>query len=224
VLFPQSARKQPAQALLLDRKETDISIDRTEVPADTTPSCAGINLGYGHLKMATDMGTFITASAFAPHNKLYDGVGRARDTHKVVLDASVYEVGADVITLARAKETVRIPEPKWLGTLRYRIFAQRILDRLALENTAWHLVLGMPIADFEDTAYRQRLESFWVGTHDTASGPIRILNARAVPEPIGALFSESTFLNAEEGVRGAMEQGSQLSSSIKPSFSRTVPL
>lgn len=132
------------------------------VPA-FSPLPAGINLGYGHIKIATPAGDFITASAFAQANRLYDGIGRKRNTHLVDLDGKTYEVGSDAITLARAKETVRIPEPKWLHTLRYRVFAQLVKNQLALENSEWNVVIGMPIADFEDQSYRDALSSFWLG-------------------------------------------------------------
>ncbi|WP_308388647.1 hypothetical protein [Acidithiobacillus sp. AMEEHan] len=82
--------------------------DQEEHSAATAPQsaplCAGINLGYGHIKLSTPASTFLAASAFAPANRLYDGIGRQRDTHKVTVDGTVYEVGSDVITLARAKE------------------------------------------------------------------------------------------------------------------------
>lgn len=163
-----------------------------------SPLPAGINLGYGHIKLSTPAGDFITASAFAPTNRLYDGIGRKRNTHLVDLDGKTYEVGSDAITLARAKETVRIPEPKWLHTQRYRVFSRLVMDRLALESDHWNVVIGMPISDFEDVDYRQELESYWEDTHDTASGPIHIHHARLVPEPIGALFAESAHLTDEQ--------------------------
>lgn len=168
-------------------------------------SFAGINLGYGHIKLSTPSGNFITASAFAPTNRLYDGIGRKRNTHNVLVDGKTYEVGSDAITLARAKETVRIPEPKWLHTLRYRVFAQLVKDRLALEGHFWDVVIGMPIADFEDTDYRVELEDFWVGEHETSSGPLTISNARLVPEPIGALFSETSGFTPEQKQAAALQ-------------------
>lgn len=57
----------------------------------------------------------------------------------------------------------------------------------------------------EDAGYRDDLESFWRGEHDTASGPITIHNAKLVPEPIGALFSETSLLPVSEKQLAAQE-------------------
>lgn len=162
------------------------------------PLCAGVNIGYGHLKLATPGGVFVTASAVAPSNPLYDGVGRSRDTHRTVLGGTEYEVGAEAILLTRTPETARLPVPQWLGTQRYQVLAKLVMDRLAMESDGWEVTLGLPVSDYQDEAYRKRVKAFWTGIHDTASGPIEIREARVVPEPIGAVFAHiEHFSDAE---------------------------
>jgi hypothetical protein len=151
--------------------------------------CAGINIGYGHLKLSTPAGLFLTTSAVAPSNPLYDGIGRARDTHKVTYSGVEYEVGAEAILLTRTPETARLPLPKWLGTNRYRVLAELVKNRLAQEAQSWNVVIGLPVSDYRDAAYRKSVKAFWQGAHDTENGFLDILNATVVPEPIGAVFA-----------------------------------
>ncbi|MBN6739299.1 ParM/StbA family protein [Acidithiobacillus sp. MC6.1] len=161
-------------------------------------NCAGINIGYGHLKLATPSGLLVTASAVAPSNPLYDGIGRARDTHKTVFKGEEFEVGAEAILLTRTPETARLPVPQWSATLRYQVLAQLVKDRLRAESPDWHVVIGVPISDYRDAAYRKSLKHFWTGKHETTSGLLTIEDARVVPEPIGAIFAYMQGFSEQE--------------------------
>lgn len=160
---------------------------------------AGINIGYGHVKLRTGERYYQYASVTQPANTAMQGViGQERNTLKVEIDGTGYEVGAEAALLAGDSDGKAVFE-RWADSLQYRILKQSVLDLLAQEQTGeWHVVIGMPVSQYLNRQYREELKQLWQRCHETPHGEVNITRAMMVPEPMGAYFYYGSDLDEDK--------------------------
>lgn len=150
------------------------------------PRYAGINLGYGHVKLRTERG-FLQYASIAVAQQGDASLMRA-NTQRVVVDGEVWEVGDQAALLAGANFDRRV-FPNWSDSRDYRVLLQSVLERLAEQSLGpWRVVLGAPVSQFNERRYRQELIGRWRGRHATHKGELLIEHAACVPEPVGAFW------------------------------------
>lgn len=151
---------------------------------------AGINLGYGNIKVKTDDGYFqyISDVSRARAHKSRERFGmNDQESQLVTYQGLTYEVGDDAGLGVAPRERKTI-FPFWAGTETYMVLRQSILDRLAQQGTDWIVTLGVPINEMRDDEYTAKVQAMWRGEHMTAHGVIRVHAAIIATEPSGALF------------------------------------
>jgi len=156
---------------------------------------AGINLGYGNTKVKTDGNYFQYVSDVnqAPPRKHRADLGMEDErTQLVTYNGKQYEVGdgANVLSAPRKRKVIY---PKWAGCEQYMVLRQSVLENLAREGAEWVVTIGVPLDEMADEAYTSKVQSLWVGEHQTAYGPVRIRAAHIAAEPSGALFYYATY-------------------------------
>lgn len=164
-----------------------------------TAGKAGINIGYGHVKLRTGERYYQYASVLQPANTAMQGItGQERRTLLVQVDGTAYEVGAEAALLAADSDGKAVFE-RWADSLQYRVLKQSVLDILAQEQTGeWHVVIGMPVSQYLNRTYREELKQLWLGEHATTYGKVEITKAVMVPEPMGAYFYYGTDLDEDK--------------------------
>ena len=162
--------------------------------APTEIKSAGVNIGYGNVKVKTDGGYFQYTSdvSRSSDRRFQDNFGAENDlTQHVTYNGVHYEVGegACLLSAPRRRKTIFT---FWAGTEPYMVLRQSVLDRLAAEGADWMITLGVPITELGDDEYTKKVQDLWLGEHDTPNGKIRIHKAFVVAEPSGALFYYGT--------------------------------
>lgn len=149
---------------------------------------AGINVGHGHVKVQTDR-TYVQYASLVQRANDRLAMGALRGSaQRVVVEGSAYDVGDDV-ALSGDLSLGRTVFGHWGDSDIYRVLRQSVVERLAGESLGpWVVMLGIPVAQFKDLAYRRALVAGWRGTHDTTRGELRILHAGATPEPLGSFW------------------------------------
>lgn len=154
---------------------------------------AGINIGYGYLKMKTKSDYFQIASVVEKTRRASMGsVGATRETVKVVVDNEIYEIGADAHQLSATQNTSKAVSDAWYDTVQYRALMQLVIDRLQQESESdgdnqWVITLGIAVNQYQRQKIRKQLAEIWKGEHLSSEGKkIKVTKANVVPEPLGA--------------------------------------
>lgn len=164
---------------------------------------AGINLGYGNIKVQTDDGYFQYISDVSranQHSSRHRFGMNDQKSQLVTYQDVLYEVGDDA-GLGSAPRERKTIFAFWAGHETYMVLRQSVLDRLAEQGTDWVVTLGVPINEVRDEDYTKKVESLWLGEHMTAHGVIRIRSVLVVAEPSGALFYYGSTVVTMETLR-----------------------
>jgi len=151
---------------------------------------AGINIGYGYTKIATDAEYFQIASVVErAQSQRMGGVSLVRETIMVNVDNFLYEVGADAHQISTSRNSSKAVADSWYDTIQYRALMQLTIDRMAEEagSSEWSVTLGIAVNQYKRKEIRKKLEQLWKGEHTAANGEtVTVKLSRAVPEPLGA--------------------------------------
>lgn len=145
---------------------------------------AGINLGFGFVKVATDNAEFRYASVVREFHQS-NPLAPPTAAQKVRFDGQHYEVGEDAALYGGGLQ-LKALHRDWAGSLAYQVLAQSIIDRLAHEGDQLNLVVGLALDHYKQPAYRRRVQEFWQRTWSTKRGDLSVVRATIVPEPMGA--------------------------------------
>ncbi len=166
---------------------------------------AGVNLGHGHVKVQTDRHFFQYASI---SQRADDSVSMAMmeaQTQRVLVGGASYDVGEEVALIAD-RTLDKTVFSNWGDSHPYRVLQQSVLDRLAEESLGpWTIAFGIPVSQFKDAAYRQALTVAWRATHRTQLGTLQIVEALAIPEPLGSFWEHCFASKANADRLGARE-------------------
>jgi hypothetical protein len=174
---------------------------------------AGSNIGYGNLKLRTPAGSHKIASVVARPNDKFQPVGlfAKRQTTKVTMEGTVYEIGEDAALIDVNPQGHKIAIPRWSESIPYRVLRQYTIDRLADEqgnDPDWSIVMGVAVNQFTDEKYVKNLEAQWQNEHLSSTGVrVNIRNVHVVPEPVGAYWA--TVLT-NPSLKSVAENGSVL--------------
>ena len=159
---------------------------------------AGINLGYGHVKIKTSTQYLQYASLARPAlvaDKVEVAGFTAAKVQRIELNGQTWLVGAEA-ALSGDRATDRTSFSNWGSSEVYAALRQSILDRLAEESLGpWVLMLGMPVDQFQDEGYRRQLIGSWRRSHTTIHGALQIEQVAATPEPLGAFWEYALSVN-----------------------------
>lgn len=145
---------------------------------------AGINLGFGFTKVATDLGEFRYASVvreLAQANPL----AAPTPAQKVRYDGHHFEVGEDAALYGGGLQ-LKALHRDWATTLAYKVLAQSVVDRLSTDADQLNVVVGLALDHYKQAPYRRRVQAFWQRTWTTRRGDVDVVRATVVPEPMGA--------------------------------------
>lgn len=145
---------------------------------------AGINVGFGFVKVATDNGEFRYASVVRELPQS-DPIGAPTPAQKVKYAGQQFEVGEDAALYGGGIQ-LKALHRDWATSLAYQVLAQSVVDRLAAEGTQLNLVVGLALDHFKQLAYRRKVQEFWQKSWNTKRGEVNVLRASIVPEPMGA--------------------------------------
>jgi PRTRC genetic system protein D len=162
--------------------------DRERI-ADGATHFAGINLGRGHVKVKTDNRYFQYASIVQrAQPKLGDLGFMQAATQRVQVAGVAYDVGEEA-ALVGERSSDKTVFSNWGTSDLYRVLMQSVLDNLAHESGGpWTVMLGLPVAEYKDEAYRKQLAQLWRGQHETDRGPVQVTKVATTPEPLGSFW------------------------------------
>jgi hypothetical protein len=145
---------------------------------------AGINLGFGFVKVATDNGEFRYASVVRERSRA-DPLSSASPAQEVKYGGQLYEVGEDAALYGGGIQLKALYRD-WANSLAYQVLAQSVIDRLAGEGNQFNVVVGLALDHFKRAVYRQQVQQFWQRTWPTKRGRVNVKQATVVPEPLGS--------------------------------------
>ncbi len=157
---------------------------------------AGINVGFGFVKVATDNGEFRYASVVRELPQS-DPLGAPTPAQKVKYAGQQYEVGEDAALYGGGIQ-LKALHRDWATSLAYQVLAQSVIDRLSAEGTELNVAVGLALDHFRHLPYRRKVQEFWQKTWNTKRGEVSVLRASIVPEPMGAAAVLATDPDYEE--------------------------
>ncbi|HME21158.1 MAG TPA: ParM/StbA family protein, partial [Acetobacteraceae bacterium] len=149
-----------------------------------------VDVGYSNLKILAGMAgtapavTILPAGA-GPLAAMPDRLGRGRDDRHLVVsvDGAAWAAGVEP---GRLQNWERELHPEYPATAAYRALFHAALLVSGQERVD-RLVTGLPVAQHQDTARRERLRAALIGVHQvTPERQVTVEQVDILPQPVGA--------------------------------------
>jgi Actin like proteins N terminal domain len=163
---------------------------------------AGINIGFGWTKLATEGQLIKFQSVAAIHTPQV--MGRKPEEHNLVaVGSNVYEVGEGATLTANPLKALH---RQFYESEVYQALVKASMQRLSAIHSQWNVMVGIAIDHYKNETTRKAVENLWSGTHHLRNGrTIRINRVQIMAETIGA-----TSLLMEDAARAEIWQNASV--------------
>jgi len=153
-----------------------------------------IDIGYGYTKYTSGIDAkgnvscdlFPSIAALSPQENLSGEFFVTRDTKKIEIGGTTWEVGPEVSQIA-SKNDVRALHDNFVNSEQWKVLflgALSYIDKTEIDL----LVLGLPVSNMDKS---DAMKEIAIGTHTVGDKTFLVKDVLVVPQPLGALYNHA---------------------------------